>query len=105
VAWRRQKGIDILTGTVAHKSLRVEQNVNGIKAEARYLLMGTGSTLDFKYTPYIESTIDSKGTDTVQCYRKDPQLIKKKVQCYLYVESQIDSKGTGYGALSPESWF
>jgi hypothetical protein len=73
------KGIEILTGTVAHKRLRVEQNVNGIEAEARYLLMRTGSTLDFKDTgtepSYTESTIDSKGADTVQCYRKDSQLI------------------------------
>jgi len=51
-------------------------------AEARCLLMGTGSTLDFKDTgtepSYVESTIDSPGTDTVQCYRKDLQLIFKK---------------------------
>ena len=60
----------------------MEQDVNGIKAEARCLLMGTGSILDFKDTgtepSYVESTIDSKGTDTLQCYRKDPQLILKK---------------------------
>jgi hypothetical protein len=95
-----QEGIEILTGTVARKILHAEQDVNGIKIEARYLLMGTGSTLKFKGTgtepPYIESTIDSRGTDTVQHYSKDPQLIKKKYAwCYFYVESKIDSKGTG----------
>jgi hypothetical protein len=58
--------------------------------------MGTGSILHFKNTGtepsyiQVESTVDSRGTDTVQSYRKDPQT-----RCYLYVESKIDSKETG----------
>ena len=87
MAWRRPEKNRNAHWTVPHKRPRVEQDVNGIKAEARCLLMGTGSILDFKDTgtepSYAESAIDSKDAGTVQCYRKDAQLILKKISTVL----------------------